>query len=1711
MKKTISILLIITMLLSMIVVSAAPAFAAEPPVEAVGADEVNCGNTTEPGANTSTYENDENWTAISDYEALKAMEEGKSYYLTADITMSESLALIPDLTIDGNGYKIVTTAPVFEDTKNLTIKNLTVEATLVHEDNGQLSALTKQTSDKGWTKVSDSTFSVSITASKNTRAAYIAGVTNNANKGSEFKGVLVDASILVEGNNISKLNGIAGIAGVATATSFENCVVNGSITVSAENAFVSCGAASGGVAGIVGKALATDEEAGGCSFKSCTSNLDFTMNAPAFSGVTAPAEGEVALEIACNNIGGVAGYSSDAAYENCLNTGDITLNSKATGWKVGGVVGASNNDLSINNSQNAGKITCPAAAVVGGIVGIATGSSENTVKIDTALNYGAIQSNKAPAGGIVGEAYVSAGITVSNCLNAGSLLSGSTDACAVAAIVGMAGDNSCAIERCMNLGGIAGGNMELRAPIANGTALSINECYYYEGTIIGSTSNDEGTVIDEETTLKLLEESKYFIDKVELVKAIERLSALSKEDYSRSTWNEMAKKLEAAKKVDAIRLFTVKSGNAVFTDVADLQARIDLALTELLAAENALVASKLHGTNLETAGNVIEPGSKTEEYSAEDSGWTAVATWSELTAALKNGNKKIYLTANIPNATNYNAKTSADGDQLDGAIIDGNGYTITAAVPLFQHTKNTTFQNLTLNVTTEAVAGYCPLAYWATAGYTKAYNVTVNSNVTFTKNTADNQQISGFVIKSGDGSVFENVVVNTTLDMSSADVTKVNSIGGIVGEAVGTTFTNCITTGTIIAGVNASNGNYGNNGIGGIAGKETGNTTFANCTSNVAITVNAPATDNNKCVGGIVGYSDGTTIKHCINNGSITIDGSQAGWLVGGIIGTVKGSLNLGPCQNNGAVNGGAADAAGGIVGYVNSAITSIIYVENNGSVSNKNYAGGAIGYAIGDKAIYVSNFKNNGAVSSEDSSAGGVIGGADAGKTEIIASVNQGAVSAGLNAGGIVGTSDKAGSVLVDRCLNTGRIIAGAAGIAAGIANGGSAALSVKNSVSIGSVEGETVVPVVSGSNIIASNCSYLKSGIPEVVANKLGTALELEDTFKAIEDINAVIDKADFTALLSDTVNYKKEYYVESGWASFEEKLNIAKAIAEIAIFTIEDGEIIFADLESLQAQVDKAYDELLAAKTALTLTHDTRIAAMNAIDAADKLIADSADVVYTTDSWNRLISALAVLREIYNKTNDPGDIAAALVEISAATAGLTKGGTILSGEDFAALSGQDSVFTLGCDITVTQSVPNFKGTLIGNGYTITLNGCALFDELNGATITDLKIVGNAGEAESIMGKASGKITIRNIVADTENLSVAALFDEADAEAKISVVNAIILSDAGVGAIVGDVNCAVIISNALVMADAPAFTGAVNGKASAIESSYLSGKLFINDVGSVYTQASDLASGAVAFFMNEILASVSSDLADFANTYLVQDIGVDALPVIGVAALDGSNVVEAYFDADGNLLGYKNLAGNDEVEEEIEAPVIDLKGLEIAIKNAEGRNETDYTAESFSALKVALAAAKEALKATSQADVDSATSELNAAIGALVRVVVEVENKIDYSKLYLAIDKVSLLKQTAYSAETWANLEAMLTLAIMAKHASSQEEVDKAVAGLENAISSLKTPVAVKDEAPEVEDDQTPADPERKGCGSVIGGVAVVFTAMIALAGVSLKKKEN
>ena len=106
----------------------------------------------------------------------------------------------------------------------------------------------------------------------------------------------------------------------------------------------------------------------------------------------------------------------------------------------------------------------------------------------------------------------------------------------------------------------------------------------------------------------------------------------------------------------------------------------------------------------------------------------------------------------------------------------------------------------------------------------------------------------------------------------------------------------------------------------------------------------------------------------------------------------------------------------------------------------------------------------------------------------------------------------------------------------------------------------------------------------------------------------------------------------------------------------------------------------------------------------------------------------------------------------------------------------------------------------------------------------------------------------------------------------------------------------------------------------------------------------------------------------------------------------------------------------------EKTAAVEIDTTALEAAIAAAEGKNEADYTADSWSAVQEKLAAARAALEAkTSQEEVTKAATELDAAVEALVKAQKEtyVLMNIPYDQFYKA-DVNNDVKVDAFTSAT-------------------------------------------------------------------------------------------
>ena len=135
------------------------------------------------------------------------------------------------------------------------------------------------------------------------------------------------------------------------------------------------------------------------------------------------------------------------------------------------------------------------------------------------------------------------------------------------------------------------------------------------------------------------------------------------------------------------------------------------------------------------------------------------------------------------------------------------------------------------------------------------------------------------------------------------------------------------------------------------------------------------------------------------------------------------------------------------------------------------------------------------------------------------------------------------------------------------------------------------------------------------------------------------------------------------------------------------------------------------------------------------------------------------------------------------------------------------------------------------------------------------------------------------------------------------------------------------------------------------------------------------------------------------------------------------------------------------------------DTTALKEAVQKAEGLNEADYTADSWSAMQMELGEAKDILakENPTQAEVDEATQHLNAAIEALVKTG-EQPVTVDTSSLEKAIADAKALKEADYTADSWKVLQSALSDAEKAMKAKeSQEAVDNAANTLNNAIKAL------------------------------------------------------
>ncbi|WRS28508.1 sugar-binding protein [Oscillospiraceae bacterium MB08-C2-2] len=185
-------------------------------------------------------------------------------------------------------------------------------------------------------------------------------------------------------------------------------------------------------------------------------------------------------------------------------------------------------------------------------------------------------------------------------------------------------------------------------------------------------------------------------------------------------------------------------------------------------------------------------------------------------------------------------------------------------------------------------------------------------------------------------------------------------------------------------------------------------------------------------------------------------------------------------------------------------------------------------------------------------------------------------------------------------------------------------------------------------------------------------------------------------------------------------------------------------------------------------------------------------------------------------------------------------------------------------------------------------------------------------------------------------------------------------------------------------------------------------------------------------------------------------KEIGFDLQ--INDAGVSGSRQdVVMWYDTSGSSYNNGSGWGTARLMEKDTVPV-DKTNLNAAIAKASGLTEGEYTAESWAVLANALTAAQgvAADTAATQEAVDSAAQTLTQAIEALVKAV----EPVDKSALEALIDEAEGLKETDYTAESWAIFANAFAAAksTAADTAATQEAVDEAVIALQAAVEGLE-----------------------------------------------------
>ncbi|WP_051280559.1 S-layer homology domain-containing protein [Anaerovorax odorimutans] len=219
-------------------------------------------------------------------------------------------------------------------------------------------------------------------------------------------------------------------------------------------------------------------------------------------------------------------------------------------------------------------------------------------------------------------------------------------------------------------------------------------------------------------------------------------------------------------------------------------------------------------------------------------------------------------------------------------------------------------------------------------------------------------------------------------------------LGGVVGVMAGT-ISDCYNTANIID--DSTIKHY--RGVGGVAGNML-YCTASNCYNTGTIRLNKSGIS----VGGVVGESRGEKLVGCYNTGEITVNlQKNSGW-TGGVLGSSRGEVTMTDCYNTGNIKctDGYESRAGGVLGDNSDGSIAFANCYNTGNIVSKVSTFGAIGGILGNSVgSKLTNCYNTGSVLGIGNSSADVGG---------ISGILSGQMTNCYNTGNVNGAAPKAG-----------------------------------------------------------------------------------------------------------------------------------------------------------------------------------------------------------------------------------------------------------------------------------------------------------------------------------------------------------------------------------------------------------------------------------------------------------------------------------------------------------------------------------------------------------------------------------------------------------------------------------------------------------------------------------------------------------------------------